>query len=1352
MADFLKVIVSNTQKGIIVTPEFQCGRVRDIMVKGGRFYAFWNEDTKTWITDWNSIPEFIDAEINKAIAARGLEPSLCNKIYYARSGDSQVMNKFKNYTENQLHDYYIPLNSKLVFKSDPYERDNYSTLRLSYDVAEGSTYYFDKIAEKLYSKTEREKWMWAIGSIIAGDSPKIQKFFVFYGSPGKGKSTVIHIIEQLFEGYYSVFQSEALANKKDQFSMAPFKNNPLVAVEHEGNLSRVSDNSRLNSIVSHERMIVNEKNVSQYEMKMQSMLFIASNEPVDITSTKSGLMRRLVDIFPTGKILPVDEYEECMDKIPFELGAIAYKCLQVYLSDKKKYNNYKPGRMIVATNSFYNFVLENRDTFEAEPYTLRKVAYERYKKYCEDSGIKYPLNATEFGLELQNFFDEFHSEYRDADRVHRSFVYKGFKSSIFELDEAAEQSMDELNEADAFSKLPEWLRLEKGDPLTNVFNRMFSKAKAQYAVKNKEGTEQPKYSWDNVETKLSDILTTQVHYVLPGRSNLVVIDFDLTVDGDKNLARCLEAAAKFPKTYAEVSKGGGGLHLHYIYDGDPDELSALFDTGIEIKVFRGKASLRRRLSLCNNEEITHLSSGLPLKEVKKVISFEGIENEKHLRALINKGLEKKVHADTRSSIDYINKILTDAYESGLKYDVSDLRHKVMNFAANSTHQSEYCMAKVCEMPFMSEDPSENVETKVYLEKPIAFFDCEVFKNLFIICYKVEGGIIGEAGKSEVKKMINPSANDVQTLIDSYRLIGFNNINYDNHILYARILGYSNLDLYNLSTHIVGNVKGSGFRESKNLSYTDVYDFSNTKQSLKKWEIQLKLHHQEFPLKWDQEVPEDMFELAADYCANDVVATEAVFYHLEADWDARQILASVSGLTVNDLTNAHSTRIIFGNNRKPQGAFNYPDLSKEFPGYEFNPYGIDESRYNIGFDGKSVKSSGKSIFMGDDPSEGGYVYFEPGIHYNVALLDVASLHPTTIEVLELFGPEYTKRFSEIKSARIAVKHKDWAAARVYLDGALAPFLEGMETKSADEQQALSDKLAYALKIVINSIYGLTSASFPNPCKDPRNVDNCVAKRGALFMILLKHEVQKRGYTVAHVKTDSIKIVNADDEIIEFVMGFGKKYGYTFEHEATYAKFCLLNKSVYIAKYDEYGERTKGGKHANQWTPTGAEFQHPYIFKTLFSHEPITFDDYCEMKQVSGSGAMYLDQNEKLTEGLQAKLYSLEREYAEAKNGKMAIRKQINAVKEEIEQIHNLRFIGRCGLFVPVVEGNDGGHLLRIDGEKVGSVSGTKGYRWLEAAEVIKNGLEDQIDMSYYRKLIDTSIAHIAAYGDVEEFLH
>ena len=53
------------------------------------------------------------------------------------------------------------------------------------------------------------------------------------------------------------------------------------------------------------------------------------------------------------------------------------------------------------------------------------------------------------------------------------------------------------------------------------------------------------------------------------------------------------------------------------------------------------------------------------------------------------------------------------------------------------------------------------------------------------------------------------------------------------------------------------------------------------------------------------------------------------------------------------------------------------------------------------------------------------------------------------------------------------------------------------------------LAYALKIAINIVYGLTSAKFDNPFRDIRNKDNIVAKRGALFMIELKHALQERG---------------------------------------------------------------------------------------------------------------------------------------------------------------------------------------------------------------------------------------------------
>ena len=138
----------------------------------------------------------------------------------------------------------------------------------------------------------------------------------------------------------------------------------------------------------------------------------------------------------------------------------------------------------------------------------------------------------------------------------------------------------------------------------------------------------------------------------------------------------------------------------------------------------------------------------------------------------------------------------------------------------------------------------------------------------------------------------------------------------------------------------------------------------------------------------------------------------------------------------------------------------------------------------------------------------------------------------------------------------------------LDGKLTPYIQ----RVIDGEMTSKD-LANALKTAINSVYGLTSASFDNPFRDPRNIDNIVAKRGALFMIDLKNEVLKRGFQVAHIKTDSIKIPDATPEIIQFVMDFGERYGYTFEHEATYDRMCLVNDAVYIAKYKSAEECQK-----------------------------------------------------------------------------------------------------------------------------------------------------------------------------------
>ena len=322
--------------------------------------------------------------------------------------------------------------------------------------------------------------------------------------------------------------------------------------------------------------------------------------------------------------------------------------------------------------------------------------------------------------------------------------------------------------------------------------------------------------------------------------------------------------------------------------------------------------------------------------------------------------------------------------------------------------------------------------------------------------------------------------------------------------------------------------------------------------------------------------------------------------------------------------------------------------------------------------------------------------------NVALLDVASLHPHSIIAMNCFG-EYTKHFKDILDARMYIKHGDFDKARKMLSGKLAPYL--------DDESTAKD-LAQALKIAINSVYGLTSASFDNPFRDIRNKNNIVALRGALFMRTLQDEVQSRGFTVCHIKTDSIKIADVTPEIIEFCMDFAKRYGYTFEHEATYDRMCLVNNAVYIAKY-------KDGKHAGEWTATGTQFAVPYVFKTLFSKEPIEFKDMCETKEVKT--AIYLDKNENLSEGE-----------------------------------HNYIFVGKVGLFCPIKPGCGGAELVREAKDKDGntkydSVTGAKDYRWLEAEMVKELGKENDIDRSYYNKLVDAAVESISEYGDFEWFV-
>ena len=122
----------------------------------------------------------------------------------------------------------------------------------------------------------------------------------------------------------------------------------------------------------------------------------------------------------------------------------------------------------------------------------------------------------------------------------------------------------------------------------------------------------------------------------------------------------------------------------------------------------------------------------------------------------------------------------------------------------------------------------------------------------------------------------------------------------------------------------------------------------------------------------------------------------------------------------------------------------------------------------------------------------------------------------------------------------------------------------------------------------------------------------------------------------------------------------------------------------------------------------------MFKKLFSHEPIQFDDICETRTVTT--ALYLDMNEALG-----------------------------------PDEHDYHFVGRAGLFVPIKPGCGGGILLREKEGKYYSASSSKGFRWLEAEMVQLMRRQDDVDPVYHDTLVNDALDNIGRFGDTEWFL-
>ena len=349
MLDFVMIDDKGFQKDTrIIKPKFDLSKIppNDLMIRGGDIYAVWDENTKLWVTEADAfkyIVKSIDKDL-KECADKWREQGGVVKVKWMWDSDSGSMDRFLKYVKRQMPtNCYKPLDSKLIFSNMETKREDYASKKLPYPLIKGEYPNYEELISTLYNPENRRKLEWAIGSIIHGDSRSLQKFVVIYGEAGSGKSTILNIIQELCKGYWTTFDAKGLGQAGNQFPLESFKDDPIVAIQHDGDLSKIEDNTRLNSLVSHESVEMNIKNLKKFPMTIHSFMFIGTNSPVKFTDGKSGLQRRLIDVHPSGKRIPTKKYGEIMAQIPFELGAIAYHCLEVY---KKLGKHFQKGFMV----------------------------------------------------------------------------------------------------------------------------------------------------------------------------------------------------------------------------------------------------------------------------------------------------------------------------------------------------------------------------------------------------------------------------------------------------------------------------------------------------------------------------------------------------------------------------------------------------------------------------------------------------------------------------------------------------------------------------------------------------------------------------------------------------------------------------------------------------------------------------------------------------------------------------------------------------------------------------------------------------------------------------------------------
>lgn len=177
MMDFLMISTRSTKRGVIeIYPKFVVCKSSDLMIRGGDFYAIWIEERGLWSTEEQDALQLIDRELDRYAEENRQKFDSNLKVLHMWDAESGMIDSWHKYCQKQMRDNYRMLDEELIFSNTELKKTDYASKKLNYPLEAGDISAYDKLMSTLYSDEERHKIEWAIGSIVSGDSKKLQNF------------------------------------------------------------------------------------------------------------------------------------------------------------------------------------------------------------------------------------------------------------------------------------------------------------------------------------------------------------------------------------------------------------------------------------------------------------------------------------------------------------------------------------------------------------------------------------------------------------------------------------------------------------------------------------------------------------------------------------------------------------------------------------------------------------------------------------------------------------------------------------------------------------------------------------------------------------------------------------------------------------------------------------------------------------------------------------------------------------------------------------------------------------------------------------------------------------------------